>query len=86
MSADEPDAPGDAVDGADQEDSAEVKDIEVTTVHRKDGVDQITERSVLLDTGDEEIVETFRVVDGDHEYLGEGDPDQRTLNELEARF
>jgi hypothetical protein len=83
MSADEPDAPGDAVDGADQGDSA---DVEVTTVHRKDGVDQITERSVLLDTGDGEIVETFRVVDGDHEYLGEGDPDQRALDELEARF
>lgn len=83
MSADDPDAPGDTVDGADQEDSV---DIEVTTVHRKDGVDQITERSVLLDTGDEEIAETFRVVDGDHEYLGEGDPDQRALDELGARF
>jgi len=66
--------------------SAEVEDVEVTTIHRKDGHDQVTERSVLLDTGDEEIVETFRVVDGDHEYLGKGDPDQRALSELEARF
>jgi len=74
-----------SADGADQE-TSEVEDIEVTTVHRKDGVEQITERSVLLDTGDEEIVETFEVVDGDHEYLGEGDPDQRALDELEARF
>ncbi|AXG11627.1 hypothetical protein [Haloplanus rubicundus] len=85
MNADEPDAPGDAVDG-DQEASGEVKDVEVTTVHRKDGVDQITERSVLLDTGEEEIVETFEVVDGEHEYLGDGDPDQRAHDALEARF
>ena len=85
MSADDPDAPGDAVDG-DQEASADVEDVEVTTVHRKDGVDQVTERAVLLDTGDEEIVETFEVADGEHEYLGDGDPDQRALDALEARF
>jgi hypothetical protein len=85
MSDDEPDAPGDAVDG-DQEDSADVEDVEVTTVHRKDGHDQVTERSVLLDTGDEEIVETFEVVDDGHDYLGGGDPDQRALNVLETRF
>jgi hypothetical protein len=75
-----------SADGADQEASAEVEDVEVTTVHRKDGVDQITERSVLLVTPSEEIVETFEVVDGEHEYLGDGDPHQRALNELEARF
>ncbi|WP_251327938.1 hypothetical protein [Haloplanus pelagicus] len=85
MSPDEPDAPGDAVDG-EQEASADVEDVEVTTVHRKDGHDQHTERAVLLDTGDEEIVETFEVVEGDHEYLGDGHPDQRALDVLEARF
>jgi hypothetical protein len=85
MNADEPDALDDAVDG-DQESNADVEGVEVTTVNRKDGVDQITERSVLLDTGTEEIVETFQVVDSDHEYLGEGDPDQRALDALEARF
>ena len=80
------DTPGDAVDGAEQEPSADVEDVEVTTVHRKDGVDRVTERSVLIDTGDEEIVETFEIVDGGHEYLGDDDPDQRALDVLEARF
>lgn len=58
----------------------------MTTVHRKDDVDQITERSVLLDTGDEEVVETVEVVDCEHEYLGDIDSDQRGLDALEARF
>jgi len=80
MSTDEPDAPG---DGANQGASEDV-DAEVTTVHRKDGHDQVTERSVRLDDGD--LVELFEVVDGEHEYVGDGNPDQRAIGVLEARF
>lgn len=86
MSAEEPDAPGDVAD-VEQESSANPY-VDVATVHRKEGVgQQVTERVVTYETdAGEEVEERFEVVDGAHEYLGDGDASDRALAALEARF
>ncbi len=47
---------------------------DIQTIHRKKDGEQVTERHVTVtDATGEEYTHRWRVEDGDHEYLGDGD-------------
>lgn len=60
---------------------------DISTVHRNEGGQQVTERRVTVtDATGEEYDHRWRVEDGDHEYLGEGEPPESAVKALADEF